>query len=335
VISFHSRVKRAESFASEIQNSISFLNEDQRFNDSIWTDFVSGEMSTHNRRVKLEQLKELTKCNRGLLSNSKCLSEGVDVPSLDGIAFIDPKSSQVDIVQAVGRAIRLSGDKKIGTIILPVFIKDGESAEASIEASNFKPVWSVLNALKSHDEVLSFELDQLRTNLGRKKGLGKGNDGMSKVAFDLPSTVDQSFSNSLKTYLVEKSTSSWNFWFGLLEEYVEREGHSRVLRSFKTEDGFKLDRWVGTQRGSKQNLTPDQIKRLEALPKWSWDVHKDQWEDGFSQLLEFAEKTGHTVVPHSFKPKVGFKLGAWVSYQRVYKKNDSLTPDQIKGISRN
>jgi len=69
------------------------------------------------------------------------------------VAFIDPRSSQVDIIQAVGRAIRLSPDKKAGTIVLPVFIKAGEDAVGTIEASHFKPIWEVLNALKAHDDV--------------------------------------------------------------------------------------------------------------------------------------------------------------------------------------
>jgi superfamily II DNA or RNA helicase len=327
MISFHGRVKRAEIFASGIKSSIDFLNEDHRPNDSIWTDYVSGKMSSHQRRIKLEQLKELTKGNRGLLSNAKCLSEGVDVPSLDGVAFVDPKSSQVDIVQAVGRAIRLSGDKKIGTIVLSVFIKDGENAEASIEASNFKPIWSVLNALKAHDGVLSYELDQLRTDLGKRKSLGNGSDGMPKIIFDLPLTVNQSFSNSLKTYLVEKTTSSWNFWFGLLEAYSGQEGHSRVPQRFKTEEGYGLGSWVVNQRIHKNRLTPDQMEKLKSLPKWSWDPHADYWEEAFLYLEQFVEKEGHARVIRSHKLSNGFELGVWIARQRLNR--EQLTPDQV------
>jgi superfamily II DNA or RNA helicase len=332
MISFHSRVKRAEVFASEIQSSIDFLNEDHHPNDSIWTDYVSGKMSSYQRRIKLEQLKELTKGNRGLLSNVRCLSEGVDVSSLDGVAFIDPRSSQVDVVQAVGRAIRRSDDKKIGTIVLPVFIKDDEDAEASIEASNFKPVWDVLNALKAHDDVLSFELDQLRTNLGKKKGLGTSSDEIPKVVFDLPSTVDQSFPDSLKTHLVEKTSAPWHFWLGLLEAYVEQEGHTEVSQVFITENGFKLGKWVNSQRDSKKknNLTQDRIKRLEALPNWSWSPRADYWEEGFSHLMNFVEQEGHARVPKGYKAEDGYNLGAWCHMQR--QRNDKLTQDQINQL---
>jgi len=253
----------------------------------------------------------------------------VDVPSLDGVAFIDPKSSKVDIVQAVGRSIRLSGNKKVGTIVLPVFIKDNDDAEVSIQASNFKPVWDVLNALKAHDDVLSFELDQLRTDLGRKKSLGKGDDGVSKVAFDLPSNIDPSFSDSLKTHLVEKTTSSWNFWFGLLEAYVEREGNALVHALYKTENGFNLGQWVSSQR-KKNHLTPEQIKRLEALPKWSWSRFDDKFETGYRYLIQYVNENGNANPSGNVQMNDGFKLGLWVSNRRRSK--SIMSQDQIQKL---
>ena len=75
-----------------------------------------------------------------ILTNAKCLSEGVDIPELDGIAFIDPKKSQVDIIQAVGRAIRKSSEKKIGTIIIPVYLGDTDKFEYEILNIRFKDI---------------------------------------------------------------------------------------------------------------------------------------------------------------------------------------------------
>jgi len=329
MISFHSRVNRAELFASDVHDAIDFIHSEHRPDGEIWADFVSGVMPTHQRRLKLDQLKELTKGDRGLLSNARCLSEGVDVPSLDGVAFIDPKGSQVDIVQAVGRAIRLSENKSVGTIVLPVFIEDGDDPIESIEKSNFKPVWSVLNALKSHDEVLSFELDQLRTEMGRR-GSGSIGGDIPRVVFDLPRTVDSSFSDSLKTYLVERATDSWDFWFGLLETFVEREGHARVPHSYKTEDGYNLGFWVFNLRQKEKQLTPEQVTRLESLADWVWSVSEFQWEEGFSCLETFVEQKGHAQVPRNYKTEDGYKLGGWVEKQRTRK--ERLTPEKIKRL---
>ena len=81
--------------------------------------------------MRLDRLRSLDDCDRGLLANARCLAEGVDVPPSTPIAFIDPRGSQVDIVQAVGRVIRKAEDKRLGTVILPVFVgEDGDGVEA-------------------------------------------------------------------------------------------------------------------------------------------------------------------------------------------------------------
>ncbi len=271
MISFHSTVKGAESFAFGVQSAIDCISPQQRPDGKIWTDFISGTMPTNKRQLRLERLKALTECDRGLLSNARCLSEGVDIPSLDGVAFIDPKGSQVDIVQAVGRAIRKAKEKNIGTIFLPVFIEEGDDPKQSIQNSQFKPVWDVLNALKSHDEVLAFELDRLRTQMGKECNSNIA-QGIPKVVFDLPRTIDSSFADSLTTYLVEHTTASWNFWFGLLEHYTKQKGNARPPSTYKTEDGYSLGNWVRTQRTAREQLSQERIKRLGSLKGWVWDV---------------------------------------------------------------
>src|SRR6185369_15356820 len=107
-------------------------------------EYVSGEMPTIARKQKLKRLKNVGNGDIGLLSNARCLSEGVDVPALDGVAFIDPRSSEIDIIQSVGRAIRLSENKTMGTIVIPVFIDQAaDNAEETLKASEFKPIWDV------------------------------------------------------------------------------------------------------------------------------------------------------------------------------------------------
>lgn len=326
VISFHGRVSRAESFKDDVHQVLDWIDEEHRPSGELWTDFVSGAMATDKRRQKLDYLKGLGDSQRGLLSNARCLSEGVDVPSLDGIAFIDPKNSQVDIVQAVGRAIRLSDDKKFGTIVIPVFIQQGDNAIASIEASNFKPVWEVLNAFKAHDEELSQQLDTLRTELGRKTNSGFNADNLQKIAIDLPNTVDVDFGRALRTYLVEQVTESWNFWFGLLEAFVERGGHAKVPGDYKTAGGYRVGRWVSSQRERKDTLSLGRKARLEVLPGWSWDTFSERWEEGFRYLKDFADREGSCLPPALYKTENGYRLGSWVSVQR--KQNDSMSQER-------
>ena len=101
VISFHSRVKGAQEFSEELNTVMDLVEPQNRPDGDFLTDYVSGAMKAGDRKDKIDRLKVLEGYDRGILTNARCLAEGVDVPSLDGVAFIDPKGSQVEIIQAV------------------------------------------------------------------------------------------------------------------------------------------------------------------------------------------------------------------------------------------
>ena len=127
VISFHSRVSRAREFAADDACSGRL---DARRSASQGRTLVGATPPVRCPRASVtfccNTLRQLDDGERGLLANARCLAEGVDVPALDGVAFIDPRRSEVDIVQAVGRAIRQADDKTVGTIVIPVFIDTDE-----------------------------------------------------------------------------------------------------------------------------------------------------------------------------------------------------------------
>lgn len=315
IISFHSRVKGARDFSEELGSVLDLIEPENRPDGAFLSDYVSGAMKAGDRKEKIDRLKQLDDYDRGILSNARCLAEGVDVPSLDGVAFIDPRGSQVEIIQAVGRAIRKvrgATVQKKGTIVLPVFIEEGDDPEASIEASNFKPVWDVLKALRAHDEVLADTLDQYRTNMAKNPSQAR-EEISDKIIFDMPVSVDTKFSSALRTVLVETSTASWEFGFGLLERFKEAEGHCKVPGAFKA-DGFSLGYWVGTQRKDHENMALERRQRLDDLG-FVWDILADAWEEGFNKLLQFKKLQGHCKVPARHKTD-GFNLGGWVLTQR-------------------
>ncbi|WP_243706792.1 DEAD/DEAH box helicase [Mycobacterium marinum] len=314
-ITFHSRVKRAREFARELPEVIAWMPARQRPKGQLWSDYASGEMPAGQRHMLLDRLRSIRDDNeRGLLANARCLSEGVDVPTLDGVAFIDPRRSEVDIVQAVGRAIRLAAEKTVGTIVIPVFIDTDEDPATALDDSAFKPVWDVIKALRSHDEELGDQLDELRRQLGRRGGRPRL---PSKIHFDLPARVDiVDFARAFDVRAVEKTTTSWEFWFGMLERFVQRHGRARVPQSYKV-DGYELGSWIGNQRQSYAvgRLDADRQRRLQDLPGWTWNVRADQWEEGFTRLLDYIENEGDARVPVSYRID-GYPLGEWVSSQR-------------------
>lgn len=100
-----------------------------------------------------------------ILSNARCLSEGVDVPALDAVMFLSPRKSQVDIVQSVGRVMRLASGKRYGYIILPVAIPAGMSPEDVLSDNDtFRVVWEVLQALRAHDERFDAMVNKIDLN---------------------------------------------------------------------------------------------------------------------------------------------------------------------------
>jgi superfamily II DNA or RNA helicase len=330
-ISFHSRVKRAREFAHSLPGAIAWMPADQRPSGRLWADYASGEMAAGQRLALLQHLRTLDDDERGLLANARCLAEGIDVPTLDGVAFIDPKRSEVDIVQAVGRAIRRAADKKIGTIVLPVFINTNDDPAVALDDPAFKAIWDVIKALRAHDDELGEQLDGLRRKLGR---LGHGGKLQlpAKIRLNLPESVGAEFVHAIDVRIVEQTTASWEFWFGLLERFVNQQGDVEVPRSV-TMDGYALGEWVKTQRSfhSRGALSPDRQNRLEQLPDWTWDPFESQWEEGFNNLLQYVEKHGHALVAASEKFN-GFNLGRWVTVQRVNHEKRKIEPERQRRL---
>lgn len=129
-------------------------------------DHVDGNMNSTERKRHLEWLKMDTSHEEGdvchILSNARCLSEGVDVPSLDAILFMHPRKSQIDVVQSVGRVMRTAPGKKRGYVILPIGIPAGMTPEEALnDNEKYKIVWQILQALRSHDDGFDAAINKI------------------------------------------------------------------------------------------------------------------------------------------------------------------------------
>jgi superfamily II DNA or RNA helicase len=323
VITFHSKVKSANDFQNDFSDVVDWMPEDSRPDGDFITNYVSGAMSTSQRNQNLRRLGELAEGERAILSNARCLSEGVDVPALDGVAFIDPRNSEIDIVQAVGRAIRLSSGKTVGTIVIPVFIAEHEDHDEILNSSVFKKVWAVVNALRSHDEGLGVELDNLRKEIGKRGSIGKA----GKIYFDLPTKISVEFEKALSLKLIESTTASWEFWFGLLEAYKAEHGHCLVPFHCKIKSRYLLGSWVSVQRTARQSLSRERIERLDELG-FVWNKYELQWEESFNALCAYKQEKGDCLVP----TKGGFALGKWVGTQRERRQRQALSLERIQRL---
>ena len=142
---------------------------------------VDGGMNASEKSAKIEWLKAEQQDNTcRILSNVRCLSEGVDVPALDAVLFLTPRSSQVDVVQSVGRVMRNAPGKKRGYVILPVVIPAGIEPDKALEKNeNYKVVWQVLNALRAHDDRFDAMINKMEF------------DGAAKDKIEVISVVSQ------------------------------------------------------------------------------------------------------------------------------------------------
>ncbi|WP_240148228.1 type ISP restriction/modification enzyme [Diaminobutyricibacter tongyongensis] len=124
-------------------------------------------MNVLERNAHLDWLKADTSGDNvaRILTNARCLSEGVDVPSLDAVIFLNSRDSQVDVVQSVGRVMRKAPDKDYGYIVLPIAIPAGQTPEQALNDNRkFKVVWDVLRALRAHDERFEAKIEQIDLN---------------------------------------------------------------------------------------------------------------------------------------------------------------------------
>ena len=182
-----------------VERAVALLPEDERAGAfDCETRHVDGQHHALDRKSRIEWLKGESAGSCRILSNARCLSEGIDVPALDAVLFMSPRNSQVDIVQAVGRAMRKAEGKSYGYIILPVAVPTGvEPAAALDQEERFAAVWSVLRALRSHDDRLEAEINQIDLNTeptgriifgggGGGGGNGNGQPGLPFPPLDLP-----------------------------------------------------------------------------------------------------------------------------------------------------
>lgn len=172
-VAFNRSIKDSRKIADQFEELVSKhlvdLNNDDTTDDLLVdASHIDGGFNAAEREKELEWLSGENATQDGqpvcrILSNARCLTEGVDVPNLDAVLFLNPRNSVVDVIQAVGRVMRKAEGKKYGYIILPVAVPGGiKPSEALNDNKRYKVVWQVLQALRSHDERLDRDINQMQ-----------------------------------------------------------------------------------------------------------------------------------------------------------------------------
>ena len=276
----------------------------------------------------------------------RCLIEGVDVPAVDTVAFIDPKRSIIDIVQATGRALRKAEWKEKGYIFIPVVVDEDESPENLIKSSDFDTVWEVLQAMMDQDQRLESIVSQLRIMQGADKEDSEAwQNTMSEYAekvefYKFTEKIDHKcFVKKLYTKTVELTAKTWDFWYGLSVRYKKEFGIANALHRYKTPEGYALGLWQAQQKSfyRRGKLSSIRIKKLQEIgfefPLID-DYHEtiEEFTKGFKETLRYEKQLGNVNANRFYKTPEGYPLGEWQEKIRRSYREGKLPADRIQWL---
>lgn len=286
-VAFCKDIKASKAVATQFPDLVNgpfglsdLSNDDASDNLQVECRHVDGTMNAAVRAREMDWLTEgagtheVPVCR--ILTNARCLSEGVDVPTLDAVLFLSPRKSQVDVIQAVGRVMRRAEGKDFGYIILPVAVPAGMAPERALDDNKrFQVVWQVLKALRAHDERLDAAINSMELNgqgpeniiveqvslekakkqddpLGGSapdgdeagaRSSGSGTDGVTQGIQGQLTLLPSDWKESVFGRIVKKVGSSlyWDDWSKDIATVAERYIHliDRLLEDPERQDAFQ------------------------------------------------------------------------------------------------
>ncbi|WP_193315417.1 DEAD/DEAH box helicase [Nostocoides sp. F2B08] len=323
VLTFHGRVAKARAFADTVDGVR--LPDGRR----VRAVAVAGADPAIHRSRALTLLEDPDPTTLVVVASARCLAEGVDVPAVDGVLFADPKSSDVGIIQSVGRALRLAPGKSTGKVLIPVCYSADIDEDTTLSNSSFAAVWRILRGLRTLDARLPTELDSL-TRTQSRRGREDGSRSGPRVTFDLPSTGDL---HCLIARLVENTTTAWDERFAELKAFALEHGTADPPAKNK-----RLTTWCQYQRKAYRRgmLLPDRAAALRSLPGWTWDAELRAWIEQWKEVhatippggrldLENRETmTRRLPVTSGCGRNRATTIGRWCAHQRVLARRGDL-----------
>jgi superfamily II DNA or RNA helicase len=293
VISFHRTIEEAREFAEDRTGILEGAG--------LTAFHINGDMTAAVRR---EIIEAFVHCEgAALLSNARCLTEGVDVPSVDMICFAFRKQSQFEIVQAVGRALRVYPGKKKGYILLPVFIdadvatEAGDSLGEIVARSDFAVTWDVLHNILEADASLAERMRIARTQLGY--GNVSAVRRIPRLRVLAADTLLERLESSIAIRAVRRLTPRWDESYGAAKRYSEQHGGLRSVPKDAMENGIRIASWLHHQRVMRKagKLSQERIDRLNSIGMM-WRVFDEAFAQFVDDIGAFRSTHGHFNVPN-------------------------------------
>ncbi|MFF2527249.1 DEAD/DEAH box helicase [Streptomyces liangshanensis] len=349
-ITFHHRTVEAEAFSTGLPAMAARMHEadPERYPADVWSGWLMGEHEAEERVMNLGAFERTA--HRAFISNCKVLGEGVDCPAVDAVALLDPKGSPVDIVQAIGRALRQKpGAGKVASLLVPVFLDPDEDAVEDFKTSaSYRPLVKVLNGLRAHDEraVEMLALPQENTPNGPIQRIGlppEDGEEESRMLLRFSSPRDPAeIAEWVSLHVIDVERQDWIRGHAAARAYREREGHLRVPLGV-SEGSYPLGRWIRRQRAAYAagTISGPRAERLDRLGM-VWSPADADWEDNLSAARLYFDLYGTLAAPRSAvvaehgggeegpQAGAGRPVGEWLSNCR---RKGALSPERAAQLA--
>ncbi|WP_431675962.1 Helicase associated domain protein [Kitasatospora sp. KL5] len=339
-ITFHNRTIEARYFSETLNQAVErlHLQDPGKYAEEVWSQWLSGEHSLDFREGVIGEFG-LTEEDDGLsyrvLSQCKIAAEGVDIPNADSILILG-RGSMVDIVQAVGRALRLKpGEKKMASLIVPVFLKPVENPGDILESDSYGGLVKILTALRSHDtrmvEALAVPQKGGKRTTGRSAEAvyapGQGADGGSggAGAFTLPVRFesdpgDDVLALFIASRVLTSETQLWREAIGHVRNWYKEHGHLDVPYSALVGENqnYPLGRWLSDRRveNAAGELASWRVAQLDGFGM-IWSVSDARFEAGLDWAKVWAKDHGGSLAAPARASVGGYAIGTWLAELRA------------------
>ncbi|MFJ9344792.1 Helicase associated domain protein [Streptomyces sp. NPDC101733] len=320
-ITFHHRTVEAEAFAAGLPRVAARLHrvDPERHPERVWAGWLCGEHEGAHRQSVLADFGR--RAGRAVLSNCRVLGEGVDIRSTDSVALIDPKGSAVDIVQAIGRALRQQpGQGKMATLIVPVFLAEDEKPEDMLTSNSYRPLIRVLEGLRAHDEKVVEMLAIPQENQKRivDPSLPVGPEPAEGEPDDRPllrfaTPRDPTLIAKWISYrVINTERQDWRRGIEAAYRYRLREEHLDVPYEH-AEGAYPLGRWLSDQRRTYRagQMSGEHAAELEKLGI-VWDTADQGFAENLAAARAYFELHGTLAAPRH-ATALDRAIGQWLT----------------------
>ncbi|MCK1822476.1 Helicase associated domain protein [Streptomyces sp. XM83C] len=353
---FHHQVREAEAFAAGLPDVAQRLHaaDPELYPRTIWADWLCGDHKPgHRRRVLGEFADGIatdgTVVEKGFLGSVKVLGEGVDTRECDSVYWADVRGSMPDLVQAVGRALRMHpGEGKVASLVVPVLLGPGETADNMLTSRAFGGLAKLLEALRAHDARVVEQLAQQQAPSAYKpvqkgaqgqesRGEGNGPGGPSAPArkllkFSTPRDPAQ-LAAFINLRVLNPEHEHWRRGIEAAVIYARDHGDLKVPFTYRVPGGedqaveaegwpaslanFPLGQWIADARRfyARGDMDEGRIEQLEKLGM-VWSHFDVAWEEGLAAARGWAEEHGHLLAPLDATFQ-GYKVGIWLKNARA------------------